>query len=627
MIQWMHALSKSFVATMLMGVLALSFVVWGIGDIFGGATATAVATVGGTNIEATTFQRNYRNYIRMQSQQMGGLEISNEMARSMGLPQRALQEMVDRAAMDNYARELGLVGSDPQVTQTVHAIEGFRGPNGQFNYQNFLQAISIAQYSETEFLDEVRADLVRTQLTGAVEVFFAAPGEYSLALYQYAQEKRAADYIVIPPSAAGTIAPPDEKTLAAFVKENPGRFSTPEYRDLQFAYATPADVAVEVTDKMIADEYAARKSTYNVPERRDLAQLEFPNAAEAKAARAKIDAGTTFEQLVAARGLKPADVSLGVKSAEELGDPAAAKAAFAVAEGQVSQPVKGTFSWLLLKTGKITPGNSRPLESVKEELRTTLQTQLAADKLVDILNVYDDARKNGENLAAAAAKAKMKVGRVAAVDAKGLTPDGTPAFGLPTDPEFLATAFSADVGADNDPVSAKSGAYYVVRVNGATPPKLKPMAEVRADAEAQWTARKRADLLAAKAKQLNDQAVKEKSLAGIAAALGASVQKSPAIARSTNTAALPAALVTKLFAAKPDGIVYAPAGDGYVIARLTGIAHPKPQPGDREFPAQAQQLSASIAGDIILAMAGSARNEQKATVNQKNLDAVIGVQQ
>lgn len=627
MIQWMHALSKSFVATMLMGILALSFVVWGIGDIFGGATATAVATVGGTNIEATTFQRNYRNFLRMQSQQMGGLEITNEMARSMGLPQRSLQEMVDRAAMDNYASGLGLVGSDPQVTQVVHTIEGFRGPNGQFNYQNFLQAISIAQYSEAEFLDEVRADLVRTQLTGAVEVFFGVPGEYSLALYQYAQEKRAADYIVIPPSAAGVIAPPDEKTLTAFVKENPGRFSTPEYRDLQFAYATPADVAVEVTDKMIADEYAARKATYNVPERRDLAQLEFPTEAEAKAARAKIDAGTTFEQLVAARGLKPADVSLGVKSAEELGDPAAAKAAFAVAEGQVSQPVKGTFSWLLLKTGKITAGKSRPLDEVKEELRTTLQTQLAADKLVDILNVYDDARKNGENLATAAAKAKMKVGRVAAVDAKGLTPDGTPAFGLPVDPEFLTTAFSADVGADNDPVSAKSGAYYVVRVNGATPPKLKPMAEVRADAETQWTARKRADLLAAKAKLLNDQAVKEKSLAGVAAAVGASIQKSPAIGRSTNTDTLPAALVTKLFAAKPDGIVYAPAGDGYVIARLTGIAHPKPQPGDKEFPAQAQQLSASIAGDIILAMATAARNEQKATVNQKNLDAVIGVQQ
>ena len=74
MIQWMHRLSKSFVATMLMGVLALSFVVWGVGDIFTGVSQTAVATVGGTNIEGTTFQRNYRNFLRIQTQHVGKTE-------------------------------------------------------------------------------------------------------------------------------------------------------------------------------------------------------------------------------------------------------------------------------------------------------------------------------------------------------------------------------------------------------------------------------------------------------------------------------------------------------------------------------------------------------------------------
>ena len=73
--------------------------------------------------------------------------------------------------------------------------------------------------------------------------------------------------------------------------------------------------------------------------------------------------------------------------------------------------------------------------------------------------------------------------------------------------------------------------------------------------------------------------------------------------------------------------MYAPAGDGYVIARLTGIAHPKPQPSDKDFPAQAQQLSQSISGDIAIAMAASARNAQKATVNQRNLDTIMGAPQ
>ena len=42
MIQWMHSISKSFLATILMGALALSFVLWGVGDMFTDNAAGAV---------------------------------------------------------------------------------------------------------------------------------------------------------------------------------------------------------------------------------------------------------------------------------------------------------------------------------------------------------------------------------------------------------------------------------------------------------------------------------------------------------------------------------------------------------------------------------------------------------
>jgi len=626
MIQWMHSLSKSFLATLLMGVLALSFVVWGVGDIFTGATRTAVATVGGVNIESQDFQRTYRNFLRQQGQRLG-IEITPEMARSMNLGQTALSQMVDRVALDNYVAELGVTASDSQVVQTIRDIDGFKGPGGQFDYMTFQRALQMAGYTEPQFTAEVRADLARGQLTGAVESYFGLPGEYSLALYLYVNEKRAADYVVVPAAAAGEIASPDEKTLAEFVKENAARFSTPEYRDVQFAYATAADVPVEVTDKMIEDEYAARKATYIVPERRELSQLEFKSEAEARAARERIASGTSFETLVKERGLTPADVALGTKSAEELGDPAAAKAAFAVGANEVSQPVQGTFAWLLLKTGKITPGSSRSLEEAREELRESVRTQLVAQRMDELLNAYEEARNKGLDLAAAAAAAKLKFARIPALDSRGNAPAGEPAAGLPADPEFLSAVFSADVGADNDPISAKSGSVYVVRVNGSTPPKLKPLAEVRAEAEAQWIARRRGELLATRVKALTDQAVKEKSLTGIAAALGAGVRKSPALARDTNTPDISSAIVGRLFEARPGAIVSAPHGDGYIIAQLTGIAHPKPRPDDKDFPAQAQALAAGVAADISIAMAASARDAQKATVNQQNLNTVLGSEQ
>ncbi len=72
MIQWLSKLSRSWPAQIHMGALALSFIVWGIADVFtGGGSGTAVATVGSTEISAQDFSRDYRNLLRNQSQQSG----------------------------------------------------------------------------------------------------------------------------------------------------------------------------------------------------------------------------------------------------------------------------------------------------------------------------------------------------------------------------------------------------------------------------------------------------------------------------------------------------------------------------------------------------------------------------
>ena len=55
------------------------------------------------------------------------------------------------------------------------------------------------------------------------------------------------------------------------------------------------------------------------------------------------------------------------------------------------------------------------------------------------------------------------------MDKNGLTPDGEKLADLPADPEFLSTAFTAEVGEDSDPFPAKSGDYYAIKVDGVTP--------------------------------------------------------------------------------------------------------------------------------------------------------------
>jgi peptidyl-prolyl cis-trans isomerase D len=255
---------------------------------------------------------------------------------------------------------------------------------------------------------------------------------------------------------------------------------------------------------------------------------------------------------------------------------------------------------------------------VKEDIRKTLVTQLAANKLVDIANAFTDARSSGSDMLQAAKKAGMKTGHVAAVDANGLKPDGTKAD-VPADPEFLAALSKADVGEDGDPFATKAGAYIAVKVNGVTPPKLRPLDQVRDQALQSWMQEQKSRQVAAKALALAAQAQKYNSLDGAARALGVSVQHSPALNRQTSDAIFSAALVQQLFDAKPGAVVSAPQGTSgnFIIARVTGIAHPRLNPNDRGFIGGAAQLSSQVAGDFTNALANAARARQGVKVNQK----------
>ena len=627
MIQWMHALSKSWVATLLMGMLALSFVVWGIADVFTGGSTSAVATVGGSEIGPQEFQRTYRNFLRNQGQRMGA-DITPEMAEKLGLGQVALQQMIGRQALDNEADKLGLTTSDAAVAQAVRAMPQFRGTLGQFDRATFVQAINAAGYTEDQFLGEVRQDMSRDQLTQAVEGNFAVPTTYAQAIFQYSNERRAADYVVLTPAQAGDVPVPSDAVLAATVKAHAARYSTPEYRDADYAVITPADVmgTVSVADTLIAQEYDARKASYVLPEKRDVQQIEFKTEAEAKAARTKIDAGTSYQDLAASRGLKPEQISLGTLAENELPDAERAKAIFALALNQVSQPVKTGFGgFVLARVTKIAPGSAKTLADVKEELRKELADKLAANKLVDVVNAYTDARSGGADLAAAAKKAGMKFARLKAVDAMGALPDGAKAD-MPADPEFLPGLFRSEAGEDTDPFPTKQGAYYAIHVNGVTPPKLKPLDQVRAQALADWINAQRSTLLAATARTLAAQAAKDKSLDGIAGKLKLSVQHSPALMRNTDDAQFSAAMVAKLFNTPAGGVTYGAqdASGNYIIARVTGIAHVQFNPQDPAFQGGVMRFSQSMAQDFTVALAQAARVRQGVKVNQKLVTSITG---
>src|SRR5947209_16607867 len=85
-------LGKTIMAVV-MGVLIISFGVWGIADIFKGFGQSTLAKVGGTEISANEFRQLYTDKLQQIGRQFGRA-LTMEQARAFGLDPQLLQQTI-----------------------------------------------------------------------------------------------------------------------------------------------------------------------------------------------------------------------------------------------------------------------------------------------------------------------------------------------------------------------------------------------------------------------------------------------------------------------------------------------------------------------------------------------------
>ncbi len=624
MLQAMRKWSKSWISSLLLGGLAVSFAVWGIADVFRGSVSTTVASVGPVDISVDQYKEAYQRALT-EFRRETGQSLTPEQAKAYGLPNTVLDRMISRTALDNVAHEMGLTTTDKDVYAAIQSDRAFVGPLGTFDRETFERALQEQGYTEARFIELERGDLTREQLLSPFAAAFTVPDTYLNAIVAGSNELRAVQYIVLTPENAGPIAPPSDAVLLAYQKAHAGQFSTPEFRDVTYAYATPADVSggITITEAQIKQAYDAQSATFNVPEKRTLERINFPNEGDAAEARAKIDGGQTFAQVAQTRGLAPKDIAMGSVQQSEL-EPSLAKDAFALPEGGVSAPLKSPFGYTLVHVVSITPGKSTSLADATPQIKADLMKQMAAAKLGDIANTFSSDVGSGFDLGEAAKKAGMRTARVT-IDAQGNGPDGKPAA-IPNAPEFLQAVQKSDIGEAGDPFSTKDGNLYAVKVEGVTPAKLKPLSQVRDQVLAAWTRDQQILAIQKKADELAAEASRTQDLSGIAQSAGVAVQSSPALKRSTTNDVFSTKLVEAIFNAKPGGAATGPLGkgDGVMVARVTGVLHAK-LPEDPRLNAQLHYaLAEQFSNDVTQSLASDARNRQNVKIDDKMVEQAVG---
>ena len=81
------------IMTVVMGVLIVSFGVWGIGDAFKGSTQSKVATIGSTDISTEQFRQLFSDKLQQIGRQFGR-PLTPDQARAFGLDRQVLQQAI-----------------------------------------------------------------------------------------------------------------------------------------------------------------------------------------------------------------------------------------------------------------------------------------------------------------------------------------------------------------------------------------------------------------------------------------------------------------------------------------------------------------------------------------------------
>src|SRR5882757_1337040 len=425
-----------------LGLIAVSFAIWGIGDIFRGFGRSTVAKVGSTEITIDQFRQIYNDRLQQLSRQVGR-PITPDQARLLNLDQQLAGQLVAEAAIDQRARQLRLNLSDAAVAKQIMSDANFKGLNGQFDRSRFDAMIRQAGYNEPRYTAEQKRLTLRREVAETVGGDLTLPKSYSDAYNRFENEQRAIDYVTLDRAKAGDIAAPAPEVIEKYFADNKAQFRAPEYRSVAVMALTPADVIKpeDVSEADARQYYDRNQARFGTPERRDLQQISFPNEDEAKAAAQRLGAELSFEALAKERGLTEKDIALGLETKAGIIDKAVAEAAFALKEGETSAPVKGTFGTVLIHVVKIEAANIKSFEEVAASIKQQIATDRSKNELSTRRDKIEDERAGGLRLTEVAQKFGMTATTIEAVDRKGLDPAGNPVAGLPPGVDVITAAF------------------------------------------------------------------------------------------------------------------------------------------------------------------------------------------
>ncbi len=528
MLESMRNQAQSWLAKLLLGGIALSFVLWGVGDYFLGGRSEPVAEVDGKPITANEFRQALERQKNAYRQALGK-QYSKELLDSLHLKDSTVQTLVNRRIMFSVASELGLAAPEPVVAASIRANPAFQSASGfdPRRYQILTRNMGFGSSRdyENDLRLNMKVDALQKALSGSARVSEKEIRER----FDHDYEQRVLQAIIVDPDKLLDSVKMDEAGARAWYDSHKNDYRSPLRIRLNAVEINPDELAkdISVDEAELKAAYEERLAEFVEEEQRHarhiLVRIGKDATAEAQVAarkrieaiQARIKAGEAFAKVA-----DEASEDAGAKDGGDLGwfrkgamAPAFDKAVFSMSKGDTSDIVETQFGYHLIRLEGIRKSGTKKFDEVRDQLKDDLIRARAAEEAYKLSQDLDDALGMEDSLKAAAGDLNLKLDAIGPVsmDEAGANP-------LLSDADLRAKAFSTLPGQTIEIEETAKGHFVAFEVIERNEPEVMAFDKVSASAMADAkrdAARKEARKLADKIRQTSG-----KSLAALAEEYG-----------------------------------------------------------------------------------------------------------
>jgi peptidyl-prolyl cis-trans isomerase D len=563
-----------------------------------------VAKVSGEDITAEQVREQARQMLQQQGANLG----PNAAALLPFFTGRAADQLIDRQAELSEAQHLGLKATPQEVKDELqhgrYSAYFFPGGNfvGEAEYESMLQRANLTPaIFEDSVAKQILISKLQALITGGASVSDTAIRKE----FEKQNTKVKFEYAVLKQDDIKKSLHPTTEELKAFYDSHQKNFtnSIPEKRKIKYAAIDTGKIQdkVQVSQDDLQAYYNQHRDQYRVAEQVKVSHIliktplpgsdgkvdekgvtEAQHRAEDLLKQLK--SGANFEDLAKKNSEDPGSAKQG-GSLGWIGKgrtvPEFEKAAFSLPKGQISDLVKSSYGFHIIRVDDKQDAHMKTLDEVKAEIEPLLKQQKAQQL----------AQKQAEDLLQAA-KAQ---GLDAAAAAKGLPVVTSDFFGrkdlvpgLGPAPQLMDAVFTASEKSPPELASTSQG-VAVFQLLAVKPQSTPTFEEIRGKVEQEFLNERSNILLTQKTQELSDRAKTEHDLKKAAKELSAEIKTSdfvlpdgqvPDIGSMTGAASV-------AFSLKP-GDISGPinsGSDGAVLQMLEVQA-----PSDTDFAARRDQI-------------------------------------